>query len=203
MWNFLDDLDRSGGYRRSDFFLKLAVENPNEVLGLPECASKDEIRSRFRELALKYHPDVNPDGEEEFKRINSAYQSIMDGKSAGGSNARQSTQENSKKYFSKLLDFLDTDNFIEFYNSDILQKYYRYQTGRVKKKADKDLIVAETAPLRDKLKQLINPVLEIELNAPIVSYQNLLSLIARARAIGHVAASDIRDVVKKYLDAQS
>jgi hypothetical protein len=50
---------------------------------------------------------------------------------------------------------------------------------------------------------LINPVLERELNAPIVCYQNVLSLITRARALGDVSAGDIRDVVKKYLDAQS
>ena len=30
-----------------------------EVLGLPKSASKDEIKKKFRELAKKYHPDLN------------------------------------------------------------------------------------------------------------------------------------------------
>ena len=33
-----------------------------EVLGLQKGASEDEIKKAFRQLAKKYHPDMNPGG---------------------------------------------------------------------------------------------------------------------------------------------
>ena len=47
-----------------------------EVLGVPREASEDEIRKTYRQLARKYHPDVNPNdksAEDKFKEINEAY----------------------------------------------------------------------------------------------------------------------------------
>jgi curved DNA-binding protein CbpA len=47
-----------------------------EILGMPQTASKDEVKKNFRRLARKYHPDVNPGdkiAEEKFKEINEAY----------------------------------------------------------------------------------------------------------------------------------
>ena len=46
-----------------------------QVLGVPRDASESEIKSAFRGLARKYHPDVSqePDAEEKFKDINEAY----------------------------------------------------------------------------------------------------------------------------------
>lgn len=51
-----------------------------EVLGVSRTASQDEIKSAFRSLARKYHPDVNkePDAEERFKEINEAYMVLSD-----------------------------------------------------------------------------------------------------------------------------
>jgi len=45
-----------------------------KTLGLKSTASQDEIKKAFRKLALKYHPDKNPDKADLFKDINRAYE---------------------------------------------------------------------------------------------------------------------------------
>ncbi len=51
-----------------------------EILGVGRTANPDELKSAFRNLARKYHPDVNkePDAEERFKEINEAYAVLSD-----------------------------------------------------------------------------------------------------------------------------
>ena len=51
-----------------------------QVLGVRRNASQEDIRAKFRRLALEYHPDRNSaDGaQEKFKEINSAYQVLSD-----------------------------------------------------------------------------------------------------------------------------
>jgi len=44
-----------------------------KILEVEEKASADEIKKSYRALSKKYHPDVNPDGIEQFKGIAEAY----------------------------------------------------------------------------------------------------------------------------------
>jgi DnaJ-class molecular chaperone len=59
----------------------MATKDLYEVLGVKRDASDKEIRSAYRRLARKYHPDVNPgdkNAEEKFKEINAAHEVLSD-----------------------------------------------------------------------------------------------------------------------------
>jgi molecular chaperone DnaJ len=54
-----------------------------ELLGVPKKASAKDIRTAFRKLARKYHPDLNPGdkaSEEKFKQLQEAYDVLSDTK---------------------------------------------------------------------------------------------------------------------------
>ena len=50
-----------------------------EILGVAKNASEEEIKKSYRKLAMKYHPDRNPDSkesEEKFKEVKEAYEML-------------------------------------------------------------------------------------------------------------------------------
>src|SRR5690349_25151445 len=52
-----------------------------EVLGVNKDASSEDIKKSYRKLAMKYHPDRNPDNpkaEEQFKEAKEAYEMLSD-----------------------------------------------------------------------------------------------------------------------------
>ena len=57
------------------------MENYYKTLGVSEDADAKEIKAKYRKLAMKYHPDRNPDdknAEEMFKTVSEAYEILGD-----------------------------------------------------------------------------------------------------------------------------
>ena len=59
----------------------MAKQDYYELLGVNRNASEAELKSAFRKMAMKYHPDRNPDdpaAEKSFKEVNEAYDVLKD-----------------------------------------------------------------------------------------------------------------------------
>ena len=69
------------------------MKDPYSVLGISKNATDEEIKSAYRELARKYHPDNYADNPladlaaEKMKEINEAYDFIMNNRKSGAKNS--------------------------------------------------------------------------------------------------------------------
>jgi molecular chaperone DnaJ len=67
--------------RRSRMWSAMSKRDFYQVLGVPRNATEDAITKAYRRLAMKYHPDRNPDdkeAEERFKEAKEAYEVLTD-----------------------------------------------------------------------------------------------------------------------------
>ncbi len=73
-----------------------ASRSPYDVLGLPASATPDDVRKAFRRLALRYHPDRNPDNPaaaEAFLTVKEAFEHLQAEDSDAGIDAERVVAE--------------------------------------------------------------------------------------------------------------
>ena len=72
-------------HRKSHFHSSATRKNKNfyDILGVPKSASKEDIKSKYRQLAKKHHPDMNKNDKNaanKFREITEAYEVLEDDK---------------------------------------------------------------------------------------------------------------------------
>ena len=78
--------------------------DPYQVLGVTRDASEAEIKSAYRKLSKKYHPDANVNNPnkdlytEKFKQVQNAYERIMDEKKGRTQSSTYSNNGYSRGY---------------------------------------------------------------------------------------------------------
>ena len=77
------------------------MRDPYQVLGVPKTASEKEIKSAFRKLAKKYHPDQNkdnPQAKARFTEANAAYEIVGDKKKRAQFDAGEIDAEGKERF---------------------------------------------------------------------------------------------------------
>lgn len=121
------------------------VRNLYEVLGVSKTATSAEIKSQYRKLARKYHPDLNKDDKnaaEKFKEVSQAYDILGDkakrqqydnneidaegkptGFGAGGFGGGYRPDGGSYRTYSSTQNFGDGFDFASIFGEDIFSKF--------------------------------------------------------------------------------
>jgi DnaJ-class molecular chaperone len=64
--------------KRIDKEIDSSMSNHYETLGVPKDVSTKELKRKYRELSLQYHPDKPGGSTEKFQQINEAYETLSD-----------------------------------------------------------------------------------------------------------------------------
>ncbi len=121
----------------------MAYKDYYKILGVNNVASAEDIKKAFRRLAIKYHPDKNPDdkvAEDKFKEINEAHEVLSNPEKrkrydefgenwayfdkAGGNQRQKQGNKSNQEFNFTAEDFADDDQF-----RDIFEKFFGGSRG--------------------------------------------------------------------------
>lgn len=98
-----------------------------KILGVNKNANQDEIKKAYRKLSKQFHPDVNPEGEDKFKEVVEAYDTLSD--------------ENKRKQYDNPNPFGRGGNPFDMFNDMMNQK-----RQRSKPKAKDKIVKVDLSP---------------------------------------------------------
>ncbi len=159
------------------------MKDPYSILGVTQSASEQEIKTAYKKLAKRYHPDVtgnSPEAAEKMQEINAAYDEIMHKKS-GYDPFRSSSQNSySNSESSEDLEYRAAYNYIRYHRfrealtalSGIQNKTAKYYY----------LCAVAYAGLNDMMNARMNAEAAVRMEPNNFEYQSLLSHLQSGRA---------------------
>ena len=98
------------------------MKNYYSILGVTPDSTDAEIKSAYRSLARKYHPDINPEGGQKFKDITEAYETLSDAKK--------------RMQYDTINGFFKSATKKQFTSSEKAKEEYKKTTSKESKKND-------------------------------------------------------------------
>ena len=105
-WGLYEEGQKNGWDNFYEEFVKAldprGEKNAYRVLGITEDATQEEIKRRYKKLAVKWHPDRNPNNKEEaqqkFMEIQEAYEILSQIKTVRASKNTRTRSDSDQHY---------------------------------------------------------------------------------------------------------